>query len=233
MRTAHTMTRLILFDMDQTLVDVLPYHTRAYTEMFKKTYGIEGSLTGIKFWGKTAPNIIMEICEMKGIPQKVAEDRLSEAIETIDSLFENLVRGVAIKPLRGAKALLESLRKTDNLLGVLTGSLERTTQAVLRASNLAEYFSIFVYGSEGRDRVELVGVAISRAERKYNIRFSGKDLVIIGDSIYDIECGKPYNAMTIAVATGFYPRRVLEEHKPDYLFDDLTDAGLLKILTGS
>ena len=49
------------------------------------------------------------------------------------------------------------------------------------------------------------------------------DIIIIGDSLRDIECGKLFNALTIAVATGFHSRDQLLAASPDYLFMDLRD----------
>ena len=67
-------------------------------------------------------------------------------------------------------------------------------------------------------------LAVNRAERLTGRKFRGKDVVIIGDSLRDIECGKEISALTIAVATGFHSKEDLEKYKPDYLFDNLKDC---------
>ena len=57
-------------------------------------------------------------------------------------------------------------------------------------------------------------------------------MVIIGDSVRDVECGKEFNALTIAVATGFHTREQLLAAGPDYLFDSLEDyRRVLEVIT--
>ena len=69
----------------------------------------------------------------------------------------------------------------------------------------------------------MVRLAIERAEKLAGQEFRDKDIVIIGDSTRDIECGKLFNTLTIAVAAGFHSRTQLSAAGPDYLFADLKD----------
>jgi phosphoglycolate phosphatase-like HAD superfamily hydrolase len=57
-----------------------------------------------------------------------------------------------------------------------------------------------------------------------SVRFSGKDIVIIGDTPRDVECGRPLGVRTVAVATGPYTLDQLRETGPDFLFVDFTDT---------
>jgi phosphoglycolate phosphatase len=224
------MSKLILFDVDQTLVDALAHHEVAYRNAFKELFNVDAELTGIKFAGKTVPNIIRELAEFKGIPRDIVESKLTETIERIESFFKESVDKGEIRVLPGVRELLEKLRKGNNFLGIVTGNPEGITQSILEKGKLKGYFDIFIYGSEGKDRVELVGTAIAKAGRKFDTKFFGKDVVIVGDSIHDIECGKPYGALTIAVTTGFYSKEELMEHSPDYIFRDMTDPKILEVL---
>lgn len=224
------MSKLILFDVDQTLVDALEYHNVAYKKAFKEVFNVDAQLTDIGFAGKIIPNIVRELAGLKGIPKEVVESKLKETIERIESFFRESVDKGEIRVLPGVKELLGKLRKRNHFLGVVTGNPEDITQTILEKSGLKGYFDIFVYGSEGKDRVELVGMAIAGAERKFGTKFFGKDVVIVGDSIHDIECGKPHGSLTVAVTTGFYSKGELKKHSPDYLFQDLTDPQILEVL---
>lgn len=224
------MAKLILFDVDQTLVDALPHHEVAYEKMFREVFGVDARLTDIEFWGKIIPNIIEEIAGLRGIPKREVKRKLAEAIRKLEAFFQESAARGKVKVLPGVRELLANLRKRGHRLGVLTGNTEGVTQSILRGSGLEGYFDIFVYGSEAKDRAELVGKAIAEAKFKLGREFRAKDLVIVGDSAHDIECGKPHDAMTIAVATGFHSKGELMKHKPDYLFEDLTDPNILKVL---
>ncbi len=69
----------------------------------------------------------------------------------------------------------------------------------------------------------LFKLTIEKAEKKFGLEFRGRDIVMIGDSVRDVECGKKFSAMTIAVATGLHSYRELEMSKPDYIFNSLKD----------
>jgi len=224
------MAKLILFDLDQTLVDALAHHNVAYRKAFKEVFNVDAEITEINFAGKIVPNIIRELGELKGIPKNVVESKLTETIERLESFFKESVDKGEIKVLAGVRELLEKLRKMNHILGVLTGNPEGITQSLLEKGKLKGYFDIFVYGSKGKGRVELVGIAIAEAKRKFDKKFFGKDVAIVGDSIHDIECGKPHGSLTIAVTTGFYSKEELMQHSPDYLFQDLTNPKILEVL---
>lgn len=224
------MPKLILFDVDQTLVDALAHHNVAYKKAFKEVFNVDAQLTDIKFAGKIVPNIIRELGKLKGIPKDVVESKLIKVIERVESFFKESVDKAEIRVLPGVRELLEKLKERNYILGVVTGNPEGITQSILEKCKLKGYFDIFVYGSEGKGRVELVGLAIAEAGRKFSTKFYGKDVVIVGDSIHDIDCGKPHGSITIAVTTGFYSKEELMKHSPDYLFTDLTDSEILKVL---
>jgi phosphoglycolate phosphatase len=222
------MSKLILFDVDQTLVDALEHHELAFRKAFKEVFNVDAELTEINFYGKTVPNIIRELAGLKGIPSATIESKLAETIEKAERFFRESVKKGEIKVLPGVTELLEKLKRSGHFLGIVTGNPEPITRSILEKAKLEDYFDIFVYGSEGKDRIELVALAISRAERKFGTRFFGKNVAIVGDSIHDIESGKPFGALTIAVNTGFHSKEELMKHGPDYLFRDLTDHKILK-----
>jgi phosphoglycolate phosphatase len=224
------MQKLILFDVDQTLVDALAHHEAAYEIMFKEIFSTNVKLSDISFAGKTVPNIIREMAKLKGIPDDVVEQKLNEAIKRLEEIFRESVDKGKLRVLPGVKELLRELKRRGHLLGILTGNPEGMTQSMLEKGGLRDYFDLFVYGPEGKDRVELVKIAMDEARRKFGGEFSGKNIVVVGDSIHDIDSGKPHGALTIAVATGFYSRKELLKHKPDYLFEDLTDTKILEVL---
>ncbi|MDI6819410.1 MAG: HAD family hydrolase [Candidatus Hodarchaeaceae archaeon] len=221
--------KLILFDVDQTLVDALPHHEVAYERMFGEVFGVNAKLTDIEFWGKITPNIIEEIAGLKGIPKKEVKRKLADAVRKLEAFFQESAAEGKVKVLPGVRELLANLKKRGHRLGVLTGNTEGITQGILRGSGLEGYFDLFVYGSGAKDRAELVGKAMAEAKYRFGREFLAKDLVIVGDSTHDIECGKPHDAMTIAVATGFHSKEELMKHKPDHLFEDLTDPNILKV----
>jgi phosphoglycolate phosphatase len=79
------------------------------------------------------------------------------------------------------------------------------------------------YGTEVETHADTVKLAINKAEKSTGWESENKDIVIIGDSVRDIECGRLLSALTIAVATGFHSKEELLKAAPDYLFDNPKD----------
>ncbi|MBS3815714.1 MAG: HAD family hydrolase [Hadesarchaea archaeon] len=222
--------KLIIFDLDQTLVDAIDHNIIAFEKMFKRTFNAEASLTDIKFAGMTVPNIIREIGEVNDIPKEEIEKNLSLAIEKVNQYFKESIAREQVKILPGAEELLKKLSERGHALGLVTGNIEGITRTILEKSGLNEYFDIIVTGSESDERTKLVELAIKKAKNKFKKKFSDEEIVIIGDSIHDIESGKPFDALTIVVTTGFHSEEELLEYSPDYLFQDLTEPEILEIL---
>ena len=77
---------------------------------------------------------------------------------------------------------------------------------------------------DGETRYDLPPIALQRAKEHTGIDFVGEDVVMIGDSIHDVRCGKMIGARTIAVASGPTPREWLIPEEPSVFLDDLADT---------
>jgi phosphoglycolate phosphatase-like HAD superfamily hydrolase len=93
----------------------------------------------------------------------------------------------------------------------------------LEPTGLYALFRVGAYGSDSALRADLPAVAIARAEALTGRRYTGKDVVIIGDTPADVECGAAFGVTAIAVATGRHGVEELEAHAPDHVFTDLSD----------
>jgi len=112
--------------------------------------------------------------------------------------------------LPGIRELLDRLASMDDVtLGLLTGNIERGARLKLAPAALNDYFPFGAFGSDSARREDLPPIAVERASKIDGHRFRGRDVVIIGDSIYDVRCGVPHEATTIAVASGKTPAEKL------------------------
>jgi phosphoglycolate phosphatase-like HAD superfamily hydrolase len=109
-------------------------------------------------------------------------------------------------------------------LALLTGNLERGARLKLEPPGLNRYFPFGAFGSDSADRYCLPALAVARARDATGREFSGKSVVIVGDSVHDVACGRSLGVRAVAVATGPTPRERLQGEKPDALFDDFSDV---------
>ncbi len=224
--------KLIIFDLDQTLVDLIWVHDATVRELFKIYFGVNASLREIDFPGKSLTEIAAELAKLKGITETELTEKSKQLLASYEKIFRRKIPEAASKyVLPGAVPLLDELSKTRHMVVLYTGDSPGITQLVLQATNLEKYFKFSVYGTETNSRLELAKTAIKKAEQLTGSKFEGRNVVIIGDSVRDVECGRQLNALTIAVATGFHSKAELMSKKPDYVLQNLEDhRQILKII---
>ena len=216
--------KLIIFDLDQTLVDLLSVHDEATRRVFKKFFNVDARLTEIDFTGKSLTENFSELARLKNIPEDVFRKKSNQLLKNYETTFgESLPNDATKDVLPGAKELLSELSRTDHIVALYTGDSSKIVNHVFRATGLGRYFKFCFYGTEVATRSDMVKLAINKAEKSTGREFGNKNIVIIGDSVRDIECGKLFGALTIAVATGFHSEEELLKAEPDYLFDNLKD----------
>lgn len=216
--------RLIIFDLDQTLVDFLPVHDEATRLLFRRFFDVDVRMTEIDFAGRSLTENFEELARIKNVPEQMFRDKKQQVLEAYEAAFaESLHREVATCVLPGARELLDALSKTDHVVALYTGNSAAIVDQVLQATGLGRCFRFLFYGTDVEKRSDMVKMAIARAQESTGQPFSDGDVVVIGDSVRDIESGKAYGARTIAVATGSHSRDDLLKAEPDYFFDSLRE----------
>jgi phosphoglycolate phosphatase-like HAD superfamily hydrolase len=118
---------------------------------------------------------------------------------------------------------------------LLTGNLEANAVLKLATFGLDRYVDLAIgaYGSDHRDRTQLVEVARAKAKARLGVEVDPTAVVVIGDTPLDVAAGRAGGARTVAVATGHYDVEALRATDPDAVLADLsdTDAVLQAILT--
>lgn len=215
---------LVLFDVDGTLLSAGRAARESILAALFAVLGWEGSADGNDFSGKTDPQILREL-----VLDAVGTARFETAL---DAVLDRYVRELALrltpqsvvaKP--GIPGLLERLAREPRVtLALLTGNIERGARMKLEPPGFNRFFPFGAFGNDSADRYCLPEIAVARARERTGRDFSGKSLVIIGDSVHDVACGRSLGARAIAVATGPTPAERLAAEKPDALFADFSDV---------
>lgn len=216
--------RLVLFDVDGTLLSAGRAARESIGAALAEVLGWEGSSDENDFSGKTDPQILREL-----VMESVGRARLEAALDSIfDRYVEELSRrlrpdAVVVKP--GVPALLDRLAGDPRVtLGLLTGNIERGARLKLEPAGLNRYFPFGAFGDDSADRYHLPAIAVARARERTGRDFHGPSVVIVGDSVHDVACGRSLGARAIAVATGPTPAELLEAERPHALFADFSDV---------
>ncbi len=221
------MTKLVLFDIDGTLIDPGRVGRRSVTKAFCELFSIKDAFSGIKMAGKTDTQIIKEALSAHGLSSR------DGVIPNILSRYVNILeKGIntsqtSIKP--GVVELLNYLEASKGFhLGLLTGNIEKGGRIKLNAFDLNRYFPFGAFGDDNEDRNKLLPIAVEKFRKMTDIKISFSDCIVIGDTPKDVRCSSPLGAISVAVATGPYSYDTLLETGADYVLRDLSRAKELK-----
>jgi phosphoglycolate phosphatase len=213
--------RLILFDIDGTLLKPIGLGRRSLEAAFRERYGSAEVFGGVGFHGRTDFDIIDQgIARIKGDP--------ADAAVIVASYLAHLSREVEAGPslvLPGVLDLLARLAADSSAtVGLVTGNVREGARIKLSRDRIGGYFRLGAFGDDHRDRGELVRIARRRAADEGFGEFSDPDVYLIGDTRNDVLAARAARAVAIAVATGGGSVEDLAASAPDHLLHSLHPA---------
>ncbi len=218
--------RLVLFDIDGTILLTAGAGRRAITGALAELVGARSAFERIRFDGKTDPQIVSEMLTAAGDPGPHDDERVRSVCERYVALLEReLATTSGTRLMPGFPAILDRLEaEAGVVLGLLTGNLARGAALKLRAAGLdPARFKVGAYGSDAAHRPDLPLIAARRAERFFGREPAGAEVVIIGDTPAVGACGAGIGARAVAVATGAYSVADLAACGAHAVFPDLGD----------
>lgn len=213
--------RLLLFDLDATLVLTGGSGLLALNRAFKKLYKIDNAMDGIAPHGKTDPIIIREIYAARLNQSNVDIALISSVIECyLTFLQEEVERSQTYRVLPGIRDFLINVGQREGiLLGLATGNVELGARIKLQRGELNRFFEFGGFGSDSENRVDLVRCAADRGRRRAG-PIADCDIFVIGDTPLDVRAGKQAGFRTVGVATGHYSVSQLIDSGADIAIPD-------------
>ena len=198
--------KLLLFDVDATLILTGGAGIRALSRAFQKLFNVETAMDGIALHGRTDPAIIREVFQKRIEKLPLTDSVIANILEAyLEFLHDEVEQSNAYQVLPGIEAILEEMNvRSDVILGLATGNVESGARIKLRRGNLNRFFGFGGYGSDSENRTGLVRRAAEKASLKYGGVIDSHDVFVIGDTPRDIDAGKEAGFQTVGVATGQY-----------------------------
>lgn len=218
--------RLILFDIDGTLIRSNRAGRATLIYALEELFGTVGPIDSYQIAGKTDPLIITELLQAAGVDAQDVEAQLERAYALMAERGRILFPQKGIRPCSGVPELLQALRQRDGVvLGLVTGNNRLTAPLKLSAAGIDPgIFAVGAYGCDASDRNLLPALAMERAGRCVGYHFKGTSTVVVGDTPADILCARASQATAVAVATGSHASSTLAQYNPDYVLDNLIDT---------
>jgi phosphoglycolate phosphatase-like HAD superfamily hydrolase len=226
---------IVLFDIDGTLIRSGRAGSRAMDRAFEDLFGIPKAFDGIQMAGRTDKWILEDAAARSGL-SLTAERSLRFRDRYSECLLEALQHpGPQKGILPGVRSLLDALvaLRDDVFLALLTGNCETGARIKLEYFDLWRYFRCGAYGDDVHDRNELFAVAMSRVHACGGPAARPRDVIVVGDTPFDVACAAAAGARSVAVATGPADAETLRRSGADLVFDDLGDISAFLRLVGT
>ncbi len=217
--------KLVLFDIDSTLLSCGPQVRPLFATALVEVFGTAGAVDDYDFAGRTDPGIVLDLLTEAGVPDAVVRAGLPRMRELYTGRLDRALDRAGMRLLPGVVEILDRLAsREDVVLALLTGNWEPGGRAKLSRFDLNGYFPFGAFGCDGADRSDLPPVALARAELARGRRFRPEEVLIVGDSVHDVSCAHANGIPCLAVATGRTPAETLQAAGADWVIGDLRQA---------
>jgi phosphoglycolate phosphatase len=217
--------KVILFDIDGTLVLTGGAGGRAMMRAFREVFGMPNALDGLSMAGRTDAWILSHLVRQRGLPPPDESTRVRFRTAYLSYLTHEVEQPHRDKRiLPGVRPLLDVLsRRSDVFLALLTGNLHGGAKTKLEHFDLWRYFACGAYGDEAHERNDLLPIALAEIASRGGPTATGADVVVVGDTPFDIRVAQAGGVRSVGVATGPHDRDSLQQAGADAVLDDLGD----------
>ncbi|MGH2949095.1 MAG: HAD family hydrolase [Solirubrobacteraceae bacterium] len=213
--------RILLFDIDGTLVSTGGAGAVAWKRAFDELYGIPADIGEYTDAGMTDPDVGARTFEAV-LHRKPTPQELAQVIQRrLEHLPEAVAESAGYKVLPGVPERLRQLSRAGHLLGIITGNGDGAAHIKLARGDLNRWFTFGAYAGAGVDRAGIVRQAVGRGEAMLGCDVPNTEIYVIGDTPRDIEAAHAVHCTAIAVATGHYDAAALREAGADHVLETL------------
>ena len=202
--------KLVLFDIDGTLLNTGASGVKTINEVIYKKYGKKPNYDVQEIVGQTDKHnfdLIYRSVFNKKPTTKIVNEILKDYLAALPGEIQHQIKNKKYRTLSGIENFLKELSKQKGIvLGLATGNSEGAARIKLEPAGFNKYFAVGGFGWDSEDRAKMLAVAVKKASKKYKYNFKPEEVFIIGDTHHDIMAAK---------ANGYHSAVVLESSLAD------------------
>ncbi len=224
------MVKLVLFDIDGTLIRSGGAGVKAFEQTFSEVFGLPEATKTLSFAGRTDVSLVRECFKLHRVD--INEANFQRFFDAYPSRLEKLLGALRGAVLPGIHDFLDSLESTPNrpVIGLLTGNIRRGAELKLRHFGLWDRFETGAFADDHEDRNCIAAAAKSRGEQLLGRKLKGEEVVVVGDTPHDVTCARSIGAKVLAVATGIHTRDQLAQERPDWVVQKISELTVAEVL---
>lgn len=213
--------KLVLFDVDGTLVLSGVVHRNSFNAALSELFGIQQAMDWTPYFGRTDPYILADILKRFNIPQDIINTKIESTLQWMGDYYAKHTTEEQGKILPGVPELLETLNQNNCLCGLTTGNVERIASLKLGHYDLAKYFALGGFGTDHVERSKMMHIAIQKAEKLYGFKYNGHNVLYVGDTIHDVRAAREAQLPVVIVYNERNRKDDFQTHKPDLLLESM------------
>lgn len=226
------MVRVVFFDIDGTLVHTGRAGVKAFEKVFSSEFDAHDGTERMKFGGRTDVSLIREFFRIHDIEPSAAN--FNRFFDRYTFWLDHIIQDSAGAPCRGVLDFIDELKalKHPPVLGLLTGNIRLGAEIKLRHFDMWNLFEFGAFADDHESRNHIAATALHRARRVLGEDLKPEEVVVVGDTPHDVECGRAIQARVLAVATGGAKLEELQSHHPDWAVTDLRELRAQVVCNG-
>jgi phosphoglycolate phosphatase-like HAD superfamily hydrolase len=224
------MIRLVLFDIDGTLLHSGGAGVKAFARAFASEFGVNDGTERLKFAGRTDVSLVREFFSHQQI--EASPKNFARFFRAYLFWLEQMIRDCEGGACPGVLEFYHALEILPEppLFGLLTGNIREGARLKLQHYNLWEKFPFGAFADDHEERDHIAAIAQERGSARLGRPLRGEEILVIGDTPLDIRCARAIGAKALAVATGSFTVEELLRHAPDWAVPDLSKISVQEVL---